>query len=207
MCVDYRKLNKITRKNAYPIPRIDDTLDELGDASVFTGLDLLAGYNQIGMTRRVQERSAFITKFGHYEYKQMSFGLCNAPATFQSAMNELFRDIIGKGVLVYLDDIIIYAKSYKEHNELLRKVLGKIRQANMRIKSKKCVIGVWKLHYLGFIIDHERIQMDPEKIKVIQQFLRPASKDRNQGISRSNPVLPKIYQTLFGISCTTQHAA
>ena len=138
MCVDYRKLNAVTRKHAYPLPRIDDAIDELGKATWYSSLDLWSGYHQIGMTPEARERSAFVTKYGQYEYNRMSFGLCNAPATFQAAMNELFGNMLGKGVLVYLDDIIVYAEIFEEHGRPPEEVLQRTRGARMRIKAKKC---------------------------------------------------------------------
>ena len=176
MCVDYRRLNDITRKNAYPIPRMDEIIDMLQNASWYSGLDLWSGYNQIGMTEGATERSAFITKFGHYEYLRMSFGLCNAPATFQAAMDELFEDMIGHGVIVYIDDINVYAETLEEHNRLLREVMRRIRNANMRIKPSKCYIATRQISYLGFIIDKQKVKVDPEKIEAVVNYPRP--KDR-----------------------------
>ena len=173
MCVDYRLLNKITEENAYPIPKMMDLFNHQGGL-YFTALDLWSGYNQIGLTPRAQKRSAFVTPFGHYEYTRMSFGLCNAPATFQQAMNDIFEDMIGHGVQVYIDDIMIYANTWEEHNQLLERVLTRIRKTNLRIKSSKCFFGMHQVEYLGFIIEGNTIRTNPKKIAAIEKFPQPS---------------------------------
>ena len=128
------------------------------------------------MTPGATEWSAFITKFRHYEYLRMSFGLCNAPATFQAAMDELFEDMIGHGVIVYIDDINVYAETFEEHNRLLKEVLRRIRTAHMRIKPSKCFIAMRKIAYLGFIIDKQNVKIDPEKVIAVVNYPRPTDK-------------------------------
>src|SRR5665213_500421 len=130
------------------------------------------------MTPEATERSAFITKFGHYEYLRMSFGLCNAPATFQAAMDELFEDMIGHGVIVYIDDINVYAETFEEHNRLLKEVLRRIRTAHMWIKPSKYFIAMCKIAYLGFIIDKQNVKIDPEKVIAVVNYPRPTDKTR-----------------------------
>src|SRR5438874_3738565 len=116
MYTNFRPLNDITRKDAYPLPRIDDILDTLkGNPEYFSGLDLFSGYYQIGLTPQAQERAAFVTHRGHYEYTRMPFGMCNAPATFQRMMNNILKEQIGKTLLVYLDDVMIFTKTFEQH--------------------------------------------------------------------------------------------
>ena len=128
------------------------------------------------MTPEATERSVFITKFRHYKYLRMSFGLCNAPATFQAAMDKLFKDMIGHGVIVYIDDINVYAETFEEHNRLLKEVLRRIRTAHMRIKPSKCFIAIHKIAYLGFIIDKQNIKINPEKVIAVVNYPRPTDK-------------------------------
>jgi hypothetical protein len=172
-CVNYKKINNITYKDAYPIPRIDDLLSTMSRAKIFSAFDLYSGYHQIGMTPRAIERSAFVTPYGHYEFLRMPFGLCNAPATFQRAMNELFEDLIGEGVLVYLDDINIYSETFDEHILMISEVLERIRGANLLIKPKKCQLGMEQMEYLGFIIGKDGVIADPKKIEAITKYPRP----------------------------------
>ena len=138
MCCEWRRLNSQTVKSRYPIPRIDHLLDQLHGAQWFTTLDLQSGYHQILVHPEDVEKTAFTTPFGHYQWKVMSFGLCNAPATFQEEMNRIFGPLLRKGVLVYLDDILVYAKTKSEHDALLRQVLQILQENKYFIKLSKC---------------------------------------------------------------------
>jgi hypothetical protein len=138
MCIDYRALNKITVKNKYPLPRIDQLMDSLAGAKVFTSLDLQSGYHQIRITPEDVAKTAFRTPFGHYQFKVLSFGLTNAPATFQAAMNNMLRPHLNKFVVVYIDDILIYSKSAEEHVKHVRQILDLLRESKYHIKLKKC---------------------------------------------------------------------
>ncbi|GBG60677.1 hypothetical protein CBR_g12413 [Chara braunii] len=126
LCIDYRSLNRYTVKNNYPMPRADELFDCLADNRFFTKIDLHSGYHQIRVTAEDQPKTAFQSRFGHYEFTVMSFGLTNAPATFQRAMNDIFRDILEQYILVYLDDILIYSRTLEEHLRHLREVLDRL---------------------------------------------------------------------------------
>jgi hypothetical protein len=136
MCIDFRALNKQTVKNRYALPRIDDLLDQLQGAKVFTALDLAQGYHQIRIHPDDCPKTAFRTPMGHYEFKVLPFGLTNAPATFQATMNDIFRPLLGKFVLVYLDDILIFSKNVDEHVEHVRQVLSILRKHKFYAKKK-----------------------------------------------------------------------
>ena len=178
MCVDYRALNKITVKNKYPLPRIDDLLDQLHGASVFSSLDLQSGYHQIRIKDEDVPKTAFRTPLGHYQFRVLSFGLTNAPATFQAVMNSIFRKHIGKFVLVYLDDILIFSKSPQEHAQHLRMVLDILGQHKLYAKMPKCEFNKPELQFLGHIVGRQGIRMDPSKTAVIAEW--PLPKDAHE---------------------------
>jgi len=128
LCVDYKQLNKMTIKNKYPLPRIDDMMDQLHGSSVFSKIDLQSGYHQILLKADDVQKTAFGSRYGHYEYVVMPFGVTNAPAVFMDYMNRIFRPFLDKFVVVFIDDILIYSKTQKEHAEHLRLVLGVLRE-------------------------------------------------------------------------------
>ncbi|CAI7901125.1 unnamed protein product, partial [Closterium sp. NIES-54] len=170
MCIDYRALNKQTVKNKYPIPRIDDLLDQLRGATVFSKLDLWSGYWQIKMADNSVHKTAFRTRYGSYEYLVMSFGLCNAPATFQAEMNHILRPLLDECVVVYLDDILIYSKNMKEHVEHLRKVFEILRKNKFYVKLSKSDFALKKVQFLGHMVSVEGVHVDPRKIKAVKKW-------------------------------------
>ncbi|EXX64785.1 gag-pol fusion protein [Rhizophagus irregularis DAOM 197198w] len=172
-CVNYKPLNNITKKDNYPLPRIDELLDSLQDAQWFTTLDLASGYWQIKVRAEDQEKTAFITKFGTYEFKVMPFGLCNAPATFQRTMDKVLHKIKEKFVLVYLDDVIIYSKTFKDHIQHLKEVLNRIRKANLRLKAEKCHFAAAEHQFLGHVVGKEGVKPDPEKVNKMVNYPEP----------------------------------
>jgi hypothetical protein len=177
MCVDYRGINAITKKDAYPIPRINDILEYMPDKiKYFSTFDLFMGYHQVGMTQEAIEQSAFVTPDGHYEYTRMPFGLTNAPATFQRAMNEVFEDMIGHGLYVYIDDITIYSATFKEHLKLLGEVLHQLKKKNLYLKPKKCTIAAPEVDLLGHVIGEHGIRPSPTKIKAVSEYPQPVNK-------------------------------
>jgi hypothetical protein len=150
--VDFRHLNAITLKTKYPVPLIDDFLDELGQASWFTSLDLTAGYHQIRLKPGEAYKTAFQTHTGHYEFRVMAFGLTSAPAIFQMAMNTTLAPLLRKCVLVFFDDILIYSKSYEEHVMHVKQVLELLARDQWKVKLSKCSFAQRKITYLGHVI-------------------------------------------------------
>ncbi len=172
-CVDYRRLNEQTIKDVYPLPRIDATLDQLGGAKYFTTLDLTAGFWQVELAQGSAEKTAFTTPLGLYEFQVMPFGLCNAPATFQRLMDSVIGHLGKEFVLVYLDDVLIFSRTFEEHVEHLREVLTCIRDANLCIKLKKCFFAQLRTQYLGHIISGDGIEPDPGKLAAVKELLPP----------------------------------
>ncbi|KRZ01755.1 Retrovirus-related Pol polyprotein from transposon, partial [Trichinella zimbabwensis] len=172
-CVDYRKLNAVTRIDAQPIPRIDDTLDALAGAQWFSTLDLASGYWQVEVAECDREKTAFSTPMGLFQFRVMPFGLCNAPATFQRLMETALRGLTWKACLVYLDDIIVFGKTEKEHLELLEEVLSRLRAVGLKVKPGKCQLMRRSVRYLGHIVTQHGIGTDPEKTAAVQQWPLP----------------------------------
>ena len=173
MRVDCRALNKLTVENKYPLPRIDDLLDQLKGATVFSALDLACGYHQIRISSEDVPKTAFNTPFGHCEFKVLSFGLTNAPATFQAAMNSIFKPHLGKFVLVYLDDILVFSKSPGEHAEHLEIVLRLLREHTLSAKRSKCQFNTAELGFLGHVVGAEGIKVNPKKTAVVRDWPQP----------------------------------
>src|SRR5436853_3847716 len=156
-CVDYRKLNKITKIDRYPLPRIDELLETFRTASWFTTLDLASGYWQVEMNEKEKEKTAFITHKGLYEFNVMPFGLCNAPATFQRLMNYVLQDFLGKFAAVYIDDIIIYSRTFEQHMDHIQQVFDALRKACLKIKLKKGYFCFPSIAFLGHIVGRNGI--------------------------------------------------
>jgi hypothetical protein len=176
LCVDYRGLNKLTVKNKFPLPRVDDIFDHLHGAKVFSKIDLRSGYHQIRIKESDIAKTGFRSRLGHYEYVVMPFGLTNAPATFMTLMNSLFRKQLGKFVLVFMDDILIYSKNVEEHKKHLRQVFDILRANKLFAKLSKCDFFTNSVEFLGHIISDEGIKVDPKKIKVIVDWAVPKDK-------------------------------
>ena len=173
MCVDYRGLNKVTIKDKFPLPRIDDLIDKLHGASVFSSLDLQSGYHQIRVADSDVHKTAFTTHIGLYEYRVMPFGLCNAPSHFQRQMNQMFAHL--PYVLVYLDDILVFSKDTEEHCDHLRIVLSTLKENQFYAKLSKCSFFQAQTKFLGFMVDKEGVKMDPEKVSAVRDW--PIPKD------------------------------
>jgi hypothetical protein len=180
-CVDYRELNNVTKKDKYPLPRIDDALDPLGKSRYFTTLDLACGYWQIPVAPEDREKTAFSTQRGHFQRKVMPFGLTNAPATFQRMMDVVLSGLTWRFCLVYLDDIIVYSETFEKHLQHLKQVFERLREANLHLKAQKCHFCSAKVSYLGHVITPEGISPDPAKVSAILEAPPP----KNTGELRS----------------------
>eukprot|EP00253_Pinus_taeda_P010363 PITA_10363 len=173
MCIDYRQLNKLTIKNKYPLPRIDELFDQVKGATVFSKIDLRSGYHQIRIKDEDIAKTAFRTRYGHYEFVVLPFGLTNAPATFMCLMNGIFHPYLDQFVLIFIDDILIYSRNIEEHCEHLRIVLQTLRKHQLYAKFSKCDFFKEEIQYLGHVISKEGIAVDPEKIKAILDWPTP----------------------------------
>ena len=172
-CVDYRRLNTLTRKDSYPLPRIEDCLSSLGGACYFSTLDLRAGYWQTEMDERDSDKTAFVTRRGIFKFKVLSFGLANAPALFQRLMDHVLAGLTWEACLVYLDDIIVWANSFEEELRRLSQVFQRLRDANLKLKSSKCRLFQRKTLFLGHVISANGVEPDPDKIRSIVEWPVP----------------------------------
>nr|AAL31683.1 putative polyprotein [Oryza sativa Japonica Group]ABF97729.1 retrotransposon protein, putative, Ty3-gypsy subclass [Oryza sativa Japonica Group] len=175
MCVDYRVLNEVTIKNKYPLPRIDDLFDQLKGASIFSKIDLRSGYHQLKIRQEDIPKTAFVIRYGLYEFTVMAFGLTNAPAYFMNLMNKIFMEYLDQFVVVFIDDILIYSKNEEEHKQHLRLVLEKLRQHQLYAKLSKCEFWLDQVAFLGHIITKEGVAVDPQKIKAVMEWKTPTS--------------------------------
>ena len=175
LCIDYRQLNKMTIKNRYPLPRIDDLFDQLRGATVFSKIDLRSGYHQVRIKDEDIFKTTFRTRYGHYEFVVMPFGLANAPTVFMCLMNNIMHKYLDKFVVVFIDDILIYSKTEEEHKEHLKIILQELREHQLFAKFSKCDFFKDKIQYLDHVVTKEEISVDPEKIRAIEDW--PVPKD------------------------------
>lgn len=172
MCVDYRGLNNITVKDKYPLPRIDEILDNMSGCSVFSKMDLHQGYHQIRVFPEHVERTAFQTKYGSFQFRVLPFGLCNAPATFQRTMDGMMRKHRAYAD-VYLDDIIIHSRSFEEHLTHIREVLADLRKEKLYAKLKKCEFAKEQVDFCGFVVSEKGIATQESKVQAIRDWPIP----------------------------------
>jgi Reverse transcriptase (RNA-dependent DNA polymerase)/RNase H-like domain found in reverse transcriptase/Integrase zinc binding domain/Chromo (CHRromatin Organisation MOdifier) domain/Integrase core domain len=175
LCVDYRGLNKITKKNRYPLPLIGEILDRLADACYFTQLDLRNAYHRIWIKKEDRWKTAFRTRYGHYEYCVMPFGLTNAPATFQAFVNETLVGLLDNSCIAFMDDILIFSQSREEHTTHTREVLTRLRKSRLYVKLSKCRFSVQEVDFLGYRIGIAGVSMDPRKVATIAEWEEPKS--------------------------------
>lgn len=176
MCVDYRALNKTTVRDRYPIPIIQDLLDRLQGATVFTKLDLKSGYFQLRVEPADEEKTAFVTRFGTFQFRVLPMGMANAPSTFQRAMQQVFGELVDTSVLIYLDDILIFSKTVQQHVEHLREVLRRLRQHQFLLAPSKCVVGQPSVVFLGHQVSAEAVAVEDAKVEAIRQWPRPKNR-------------------------------
>jgi hypothetical protein len=199
-CVDYRHLNVVTVKNRFPMPVVEELLDELAGLKFFTKLDLRSGYHQIRSAEEDECKTAFRTHSGHYEFRVMPFGLTCAPETFQEAMNSVFAYVIRRYVLVFVDDILVYSPTLEAHQQHLREVFRLLVHNQLFIKPSKCSFAQPSLEYLGHIISAQGVSTDPSKIIDVQNLPCPANLKQLRGFLG----LARYYRKFirhFGVLC------
>ncbi|GJW25688.1 putative reverse transcriptase domain-containing protein [Tanacetum coccineum] len=175
MCIDYRELNKLTVKNRYPLPRIDDLFDQLQGSSVYSKIDLRSGYHQLRIKEEDIPITAFRTRYGHFEFQVMPFGLTNAPAVFMDLMNRVCKPYLDKFVIVFIDDILVYSKDEEEHGKHLKIILELLKKERLYAKFSKCDFWLDSVQFLGHVIDRSGVHVDPAKIKAIKSWAAPTT--------------------------------
>ena len=175
LCIDYRQLNKVTVKNRYPMPRIDDLFDQLQGVVVFSKIDLRSGYHQLSIRAADVPKTAFRTRYGHYEFLVMSFGLTNALAAFMDLKTRVFRPYLDSFAIVFIDDILVYSRSRDEHEQHLRIVLQTLRGQRDYAKFSKCEFWLESVAFLGHVVSKDDIMVDPAKIEAIRDWASPTS--------------------------------
>ena len=172
LCIDYRQLNKVTIKNWYPLPRIDDLFDQLRGARVYSKIDLCTGYHQLRVRETDIPKTAFRTRYGHFEFTVMPFGLTNAPAAFMDLMHRVFQPYLDQFVVVFVDDILIYSQSKWEHENHLRIVLQLLRDHQLYVKFSKCEFWLTEVRFLGHVVSASGVSMDLEKVEAVMSWER-----------------------------------
>ncbi|GJW18321.1 putative reverse transcriptase domain-containing protein [Tanacetum coccineum] len=175
MCIDYRELNKLTIKNRYPLPRIDDLFDQLQGACCFSKIDLRSGYHQLRVREEDIPKTAFRTRYGHFEFTVMPFGLTNAPVIFMDLMNRVYNPYLDKFVIVFIDDILIYSKSEEEHEVHLKTILDLLKKEKLYAKFSKCEFWLKEVQFLGHVVNCDGIHVDPSKVESVKNWKTPES--------------------------------
>ena len=175
LCIDYRELNKVTVRNRYPLPLIDDLFDQLQGACVFSKIDLRSGYHQLRVRGEDVPKTAFRTRYGHYEFLIIPFGLTNAPTAFINLMNRVFNPYLDQFMVVFIDDILVYSKSRKEHERHLSIVLQTLKDKRLYAKLKKCEFWLDRVSFLGHVVTKDGILVDPGKVDAMSNWRRPTT--------------------------------
>ncbi|GJS84702.1 putative reverse transcriptase domain-containing protein [Tanacetum coccineum] len=191
MCIDYHELNKLTVKNRYPLSRINDLFDQLKGSRVYSKIDLRSGYQQLRVHEEYITKTAFRTRYGHYEFQVMSFGLTNAQAAFMDLMNQVCKPYLDRFVIVFIDDILIYSNSRKEHKGHLKLILKLLKEEELYDKFSKCEFWLSKVQFLGHVIDSEGIHIDPAKIEAIKDWASPKTPTEIQKAEAAFQLLKK----------------
>nr|GEU35740.1 putative reverse transcriptase domain-containing protein [Tanacetum cinerariifolium] len=193
MCIDYRELNKLSVKNRYPLPRIDDLFDQLQGSSVYSKIDLRSCYHQLRVRDEDISKTAFRTRYGHYEFQVMAFGLTNAPAVFMDLMNRVCKPYLDKFVIVFIDDILIYSRNKEEHANHLRIILELLKKEKLYAKFSKCDFWIKTVQFLGHLIDSQGIHVDPAKIEAVKNWASPTTPTE---IHRDSHFTSRFWQSL-----------
>ncbi|GKD63461.1 putative reverse transcriptase domain-containing protein, partial [Tanacetum coccineum] len=175
MCIDYYELNKLTVKNPYPLPRIDDLFDQLQGSSIYSKIDLRSGYHQLRVREEDIPKTAFRIRYGHYEFQVRPFGLTNAPAVFMDLMNRVCKPYLDKFMIVFIDDILIYSRNEKEHEEHLKTILELLKKEELYAKFSKCEFWINMVKFLGHVIHSSGIHVDPAKIEAVKNWASPTT--------------------------------
>jgi hypothetical protein len=175
LCINYRELNRVTIKNKYPLPRIDDLFNQLKEATVFSKIDLRSEYHQLKVKEADIPKTVICTWYGHYEFLVMPFGVTNAPSIFMDLMNRVFHEYLDRFVVILIDDILVYSANHEDHGEHLKTVLGILRENKLFAKLKKCEFWLEKVSFLGHIISKERVAVDPSKIEALMNWERTSN--------------------------------
>nr|GEU72413.1 putative reverse transcriptase domain-containing protein [Tanacetum cinerariifolium] len=173
MCIDYRELNKLIIKNRYPLPMIDDLFDQLQGSSVYSKIDLGSGYHQLRVEDEDIPKTTFRTRYGHYEFQVIPFGLTNAPAVFMDLMNRMCKPYLDKFVIVFIDDILIYSRNKEKHKDHLRTILELLKKEKLYAKFSRCDFWISIVQFLGHVIDSQGIYVDPAKIEAVKDWASP----------------------------------
>jgi len=200
-CVDYRRLNSVTEGDAYPLPRIDDCLDALGGAKLFTTLDLASGYWQVEMDEDDQAKTAFTTHHGLYEFNRMPFGLKGAPQTFQRLMAAILGSHQWETCLLYLDDIIIFSQTFEQHLHRLESILIKLKEAGLKLKPVKCSFLQTQVKFLGHVVSADGVAPDPLKVQAVATFPRPQNLEELRRFLGMASYFRKFIRNFASVAC------
>ena len=175
LCIDYRQLNRVTIKNRYPLPRIDDLFDQLKGVRVYSKIDLHTGYHQLRVREANISKTAFRTLYGHFKFIVMPFGLTNAPTAFMDLMHRVFQPYLDQFVVVFVNDILIYSQSEEEHEDHLRIVLQALKDHQLYVKFSKCEFWLTEMKFLGHVVSASGVSVDLEKVEAVMSWERPKS--------------------------------